>query len=178
MQGIFPVEGPSLIPKSDPGIAIGPGPASGTYTLYALLVPTSGTGSHAVGSFLYHSSKRSFHYQTRYTTATPPGQHTVSSRTVEAARAEARLCRGHTDEVPPSEAASPCSAEVRLSLVGHLPDLVHAACEQWTSLLRSVHMPCEAAGTRPLRAEPPCAFMPHAGAAAARCVLSEGTIVR
>ncbi len=67
-------------PATDPGLAIGLGPARGTYTLYALLAPdgpTRGSGDFAiVGVFLFDAVKRTFKYRTRYKAA---AQHTVST---------------------------------------------------------------------------------------------------
>ena len=78
-QGIF-LDGSNPVPTTDPAIAVGKGSASGSYTLYALLVPTSGKGSRAiVGSFVYRVTKHTFSYQSRYGTTTAPGMSTVST---------------------------------------------------------------------------------------------------
>jgi len=61
--------------RIDPGLAIGPGSAPGTYTLYALLAPTAPADavgrSAIVGEFVFHVTKRVFQYRTRHTPASP-----------------------------------------------------------------------------------------------------------
>ncbi len=65
--------------RIDPGLAIGPGSAPGTFTLYALLAPTApadAVGQSAiVGEFVFHVARRAFRYRTRHA---PASQKAVS----------------------------------------------------------------------------------------------------
>ena len=91
-QGIF-LGGSNPVPMMDPAMAVGKGSATGTYTVYALLVPTSGKGSRAVvGSFQYRVSKRTFSYQGRYGTTAPTRVLTVSTVAVVSATGPQETC--------------------------------------------------------------------------------------
>ena len=74
------LEGPYEDATIDPGIAVGPGSAHGTYTLYALLAPVGPVAAAGyftiVGEYLYNAAKRTFKYRNRYTATS---RHTVST---------------------------------------------------------------------------------------------------
>ena len=110
--------GPKLVANTyDPAMAVGPASGAGSYRLYALLQPTYFSGYQpgyaTVGTFLYNVGRRTFSYQTRYSTS-------AASRTVSNTFSR-QCCR-----VPASESWKRCRVpdiddRVQSAILGHVP---------------------------------------------------------